>query len=24
LFFGAVIGSENPKNGKARLINPFL
>lgn len=24
LFFFAAIGSENPKKGKARLINPFL
>ena len=24
LFFGAVIGSEKAKNGKARLAKPFL
>ena len=24
LFLGAGIGSENPKNGSARLTNPFL
>ncbi len=24
LFLGAGIGSENPKKGKAKLINPFL
>lgn len=24
LFLGAAIGSENPKNGKAMLTNPFL
>lgn len=24
LFFGAAMGSENPKNGSARFMNPFL